>query len=343
MKVIREGENVRFDYHYGYEYIRRVISMKDLSFFLLSGLQESNLGAGKEPEPFRAFVLTKYLPRCARPNLRDNSFEREQDSTVALIKFFGDKPVHEIDLESWEKYKTGRLKGSLPFCRKPCVNSTVDKEFDCLKRILGYAASLKLVKMNVLASVKGLKVGSRRAIWLRLKQIDCLLRHCEPWLANLLEFRILTGARPSEALEFGRDNIDLQKGEIWLRTLKKRDGKEHRRYIPIDSLGLRFKALLGRMAPHPETGYFFFKRAGRPYSLSQVEHLFAKARKLSGLEHVISYDLRGTFAMHRAMVVKNFRQLQTEMGHGNPQSIQSYLDEASRFRVEESIFHVPGK
>jgi hypothetical protein len=31
------------------------------------------------------------------------------------------------------------------------------------------------------------------------------------------------------------------------------------------------------------------------------------------------------------------------MGHGNPQSIQSYLDEASRYRVEESIFHVPDK
>jgi integrase len=97
------------------------------------------------------------------------------------------------------------------------------------------------------------------------------------------------------------------------------------------------------MTPHPETGYFFFKRAGRPYSLSQVEHLFSKAREAAGLGHTIPYDLRGTFAMHRAMVVKNFRQLQTEMGHGNPQSIQSYLDEASRYRVEESIFHVPDK
>jgi site-specific recombinase XerC len=96
------------------------------------------------------------------------------------------------------------------------------------------------------------------------------------------------------------------------------------------------------MSPHPVTGYFFFSsRNGRPYSLSQVEHRFDVARRRAGLEHVISYDLRGTFAMHRAMVVRNFRQLQTEMGHGNPLSIQSYLDEASRYRVEDSIFHTP--
>lgn len=38
------------------------------------------------------------------------------------------------------------------------------------------------------------------------------------------------------------------------------------------------------------------------------------------------------------MVVKNFRQLQAEMGHSNPMPIQSYLDEAGRYQKEESIF-----
>jgi len=284
--------------------------------------------------------LDKYLLRCARPNLKDNSYAREQDAVNALIKFFGQKFLHEIDLESWEKYKTGRLGGTLSFCRKPCVNSTVDKELDCLKRILAYAANLNLIKVNVIASVKGLKAGSRRAIWLRLPEIDRLLGHCPPWLANIVEFRILTGARPSEARFFGKENVDRDKDEIWLQTLKKRDGKEHRRYISIKSLGPRFKALLARLAPHPQTGYFFFKRNGQPHSISHIEHHFAKARNDAGLKQVIPYDLRGTFAMHRAMVVQNFRQLQTEMGHGNPQSIQSYLDEAGRYRKEDSIFYV---
>lgn len=338
MKITKKGHAVKFEFRHGSEYIRRVVLVSDLAEFLLGGRLESNLGDGKAPESFRAFAMEKYLPRCARPNLKDNSYKREHDSALALSRFFGNMPVHEITLESWEKYKTGRLNGTLPFSRKPCVNSTVDKEFDCLKRILSYAERLELVKRNVLSSAKGLKVGSRRSIWLRSPEIDKLLAECDGILRDIVEFRILTGARPSEALHFGKQNVDTARGEIWIRTLKKRDGKEHRRYILIKSLGPRFAALLKRLKPHPVSGLYFANPNGNPLSLWNMEHKFLAARDRAGLGHVIPYDLRGTFAMHRAMIVKNFRQLQTEMGHGNPQSIQSYLDEASRFAPEESIF-----
>jgi len=53
---------------------------------------------------------------------------------------------------------------------------------------------------------------------------------------------------------------------------------------------------------------------------------------------VTPYDLRGTFATHRAMVVNSFRQLQTEMGHLSPKSIEHYLASASHYNREDSIF-----
>jgi hypothetical protein len=46
--------------------------------------------------------------------------------------------------------------------------------------------------------------------------------------------------------------------------------------------------------------------------------------------------------MHRAIVVRDFRQLQMELGHEDPTSVQSYLDNTARMRREDSIFHVPG-
>lgn len=338
MKVTKKGQSVRFEFRHGNEYVRRVVLVPDLVEFLMNGRQESNIGNGQASESFQTFALEKYLPRAARPNLKDNSYKREQDCAVALSRFFGQTQLHDITLEHWEKYKTGRLRGTLPFSKKPCVNSTVDKEFDCLKRVLNYAVSLGLIKRNVLAMAKGLKIESRRSVWLRLAEIDKLLEECDDSLRDIMEFRILTGARPSEALVFGRDNVDLDRGEVWLRTLKKRDGKEHRRYIPIKSLGPRFRALLSRLTPHPNSGLYFSNPNGKPLSLWNIEHKFAGVRDRAGLSHVIPYDLRGTFCMHRAMVVRNFRQLQTEMGHGNPLSIQSYLDEANRFKPEESIF-----
>ncbi len=342
MKITKSGDSVKFRFRVEGEEIRRVVSIQELMDFLVGkDRQESNLPDDRFPVKFAAFVAEKYLPRCAKPNLKHNSYERELDCATALTRNFGESCLHKIDLESWEAYKAGRLNGTLSFSRKKCANSTVDKEFDCLRRVLNYAVQLGLVKRNPLLGVKGLKNENRREIWLRRQEIERLLGCCPKWLADLLEFRVLTGARPGEAVLFGKDNLDWPRGEIWIHTLKKRKGGLHKRYFSIATLGARFEKLLRRLEAHPESGLYFADRFGKPLSLNTVEHAFQRARKLASMDEVTPYDLRGTFAMHRAMVVKNFRQLQTEMGHSNPNSIQSYLDEASRFRKDESIFYDP--
>lgn len=342
MKVRRDSNDIHFEYRYENRYIRRVVSLDELTDFLEGGRrEESNLPAEKLPVKFSNFINEKYLPRCAKPNLKENSYEREYDAAIALKHHFGEFYLHKIDLETWEIYKTGRLNGTLDFSRRRCANSTVDKEFDCLRRSLNYAVQLGLLKRNPLIGVKGLKGKSRREIWLRKHEIERLLGCCDNWLKDLVEFRTLTGARPTEALMFGKDNVDILRGEISLHTLKKRTNGPHKRYFSIISLGSRFANLLARLKPHAVTNLYFANADGTPYSVEKVDKAFRAARKLASLDKVTPYDLRGTFAMHRAMVVKNFRQLQTEMGHSNPMSIQSYLDEASRYQKEESIFYDP--
>ena len=93
------------------------------------------------------------------------------------------------------------------------------------------------------------------------------------------------------------------------------------------------------MESHPKTGYFFFNKKGETLSHSAVEHMYSRLCDRIGLKDTRIHDLRHTFCMHRAMVVKSFRQLQTEMGHSSAASIQKYLDEAQRFDIRESIFY----
>ena len=42
-------------------------------------------------------------------------------------------------------------------------------------------------------------------------------------------------------------------------------------------------------------------------------------------------------------MVKGFRQLQTEMGHLSPESIEHYLAVAGHYKPEESIFYGTGE
>jgi integrase len=339
MKISKEGDSVTFRYSFEQRQIRRVVSISELTEFLEGGRrEESNLPDGRLPVAFKEFATEKYLHRCAKPSLKSNSYDREEDAAKALIYVFGEQLLHKIDLDSWENYKTGRLNGTLPFSKHRCANSTVDKEFDCLRRVLNYGVQLGLIKRNPLLGTKGLKIESRRDVWLTKAEIERLIACADPWLRDIIEFRVLTGARPTEANMFGTANVDLRRGEIWLHTLKKRTNLVVKRYFEIASLGPRFEALLQRLKPNPATGMYFYNRMGKTYAIDSIDRAFVKVRRLAKLDHVNPYDLRGTFAMHRAMVVKNFRQLQTEMGHSNPMSIQSYLDEASRYRIDDSIF-----
>ena len=68
------------------------------------------------------------------------------------------------------------------------------------------------------------------------------------------------------------------------------------------------------------------------------DSLIAITKSTARMIEESGHDLRGTFATHRAMVVKSFRQLQAEMGHLDLKSILNYLDEASVCDPKASIF-----
>jgi integrase len=346
MNVVKEGDVVRFEYRHGGNYIRRVVPITALTEFLIGGQQaESNLGAGQEPMTFERFAQERYLTMNAKHRLKDSSCKREIWTVKSLCRFFGPKNLHEIMREDWENFKHARLSGKLGVKQTGCSEGTVLKEFKCLRVVLQYAADLGLIRRNVLADIKklGLADGNRAEVWLTKEEIEKLLICLPEHLRFLFEFRILTGARPGEANQFGKENIDWEKGEVWLLNSKRKktSRKNERRYLKIKSLGPRFGELLKSLTPHPVSGLFFCNpKTGNPYAGVYLARVFRKALLKSGVNKpAVSYDLRGTFATHRAMVVKHFRQLQTELGHSSPDSIQHYLDRAQRFDEKESIFY----
>lgn len=343
-KAIRMGrELVRIEFRYEGEYVRRTCRMDALRSFLLGGEpDESNLAFKAEPITFQDYVDQKYLPFAARPRLKNpKSLLCEVNLIKALRKRLGDRYLHEIQTKDAEALKEFWLK-------QPRVNSTIKKRLNCLRRVMDYAESAGLIKKNPIKPVKGLPVGDRAHIWLRLPQIDHLLEKCDPTIKPLVEYMILTGARIGEALDFRQG--DVRNGKLYVPTEKQgRPARDQMREFDIVSLGPRFAALLGRLSPHPKTGYYFyaFERGGTGSALSYnyFQRLFSEAREAARLpelqpnEKLHPHDLRGTFAMHRAMVVNSFRQLQAELGHGNPRSMQAYLDRARQFDPKESVFY----
>lgn len=292
---------------------------------------------------FSKFVDERFMPLHSRVNKKPSAHYADVCSVVALKAFLGETLLHDITKALREEFKQKRLSGKLSPTGRKCSNNTVNRELSCLCQVLEYAVQTDYLKENPLAGLKRLPTIHRDMFWLTKEQFDGqLVPTAAAYEAgryrDLVEFAAYTGARRNEILLFHKDDIDRKRGEIRLSTLKRRKRQKAERFLVINDIGPRLEGLLGRMKPHPKTGYFFTTKDGKPWNEHYVNKVFIILRKKADLGQYRFHDLRHTFAMHRVMTRITFRQIQIELGHSSPQSVQAYLDQATRFDPKESLF-----
>lgn len=339
------GNRFQFDFTYQGQRVRGSVSCETI-LALINGAEATeaarNIGS-QGTIAFSRFVDEHYLPRHAKPNKQPAAYESDLCSVVCLKGFFGEKPVHLVAKTAREEFKQLRLVGALSKKGKPCSNNTVNRELSCLNQIMEYAAAMDFLKANPLAGLKRLPPVHRQKFWLTKEHFEQkLLPAARAYeggrYLDLIEFFAFTGARRNEALAFHKDDLNWAREEIRLATLKKRGGRKAERYLSVRDIGPRLRGVLERLRPHPVSGYFFAARSGKPWQGHNIDRMFDRVRDRAGLPEYTVHSLRHTYAMHRAMTKITFRQLQIELGHSSPQSIQSYLDQAARFDSGESIF-----
>ncbi len=375
MQVHKINGQFEFDFTFEGRRVRRTIDSAALVHFLEGGdfaELDANLEAGKEPISFYDFVYNYYLPLHSEASKKTKVYQTDRVTMKSLAGYFGDVLLHRIQAMDWEEYKKLRMTNGVVAARckriaeqpldtrarrlKPGQKAsswTINRELSGLNQVFEYAVGLKLIKENPIVNCGRLPTLARKQYWLRRNEIAIFLAKIpngtdfsgedSTVFHDLAEFLVLTGARIGEALLFNCRNVDWERREVAIITFKKRGkGREEvYRYLSIDSLGPRFVALLRRLKPHPKSGFYFAGRRGRPLHYSWVyKHLMTGAEN-AGFTWLRPHDLRHTFSMHRAIVVRDFRQLQMELGHEDPTSVQSYLDNTARMRREDSIFCSP--
>ena len=334
LKALRlDRDHVSFDYTYAEARVRGTVTLEALTALLQGTVdRESNLPPNIAPVRLADFSETTYTPIITRKLPNPRSLTSEIQLAKAVCVAIGPTFLHEINGALAEKCKNDWIT-------KGDANTSIKKRLNCLGRMLKQAAASGLIIKNQLPPVQGLPPAKRNHLWLRLLQINLLLEKCPPPIRLLAEYMVLTGARILEATDFRLG--DIRNGKIWIPTEKKGCAmRERMRPLNIQTLGPRFVRLLARMTPHPKTGYYFYAPGGdgTPISYSYYQRLFKQALIDASLGEFVGHDMRGTFAMHRSIIGVSFWDLMAELGHGDPKSIQSYLDRAKQFDPHESIF-----
>lgn len=157
--------------------------------------------------------------------------------------------------------------------------------------------------------------------------------------ATLFGLYVAAGLRASEAIRLHRDDVDLSKGVLTIRSSK--FGKS--RYVPVHAstqLALqRYASLRDRLLVRPASRCFFLSDKGENVTYPMLKSTFAKVRKRAGLgsrgdsRGPRLHDLRHRLAIqtllrwyrHGVDVESQLPRLSTYLGHTSVTDTQWYL------------------
>ncbi|MFA5139741.1 MAG: tyrosine-type recombinase/integrase [Elusimicrobiota bacterium] len=221
----------------------------------------------------------------------------------ALEKEFGDYRLDEITVPIIRKY--------LNIVRERASIATANRHHTTMQSIFSRAKEWgDFSGDNPFSHIKKEREPAHRLRYLEKDEIPRLLEACEPRIRPVVLCAIHTGMRRGEILGLAWENLDLQRGIIYV--LQSKSGKP--REIPITPV-LR-EALL-TLGPKP---------SGKVFDVPEItlRRSYIRAMCKAGLAHARFHDLRHTFASHFIMKTQDLPALQRLLGHSTPLMTQRY-------------------
>jgi len=195
-----------------------------------------------------------------------------------------DDPIGKIMVE---KIKTARLKAWRNGLGG--AKSSQNRNLSNLKAALNLAVAHHRVNASVAQQWRAVKphknAGTRRELYLDIKQRRALLNACTGAVRNLVEATALTGARPGELVKALRSQFDARTGSMRFT------GKTGSRTVPLSPPAIElFKRLAKGKLP---AANLLTRDDGKPYAHSDWDELVRDAATKAKLpKGVVLYTLR---------------------------------------------------
>jgi integrase len=273
------------------------------------------LGVFEEKKtPFKEFALKHYLP-FAKTNLAPQTYQRCSGIIKGLLIPCFKASISRITRRDIEKYKQDRAGRVKP--------ATVNRELSRLRHMFKCAVDWEFIRENPCRGIKELKEPPGRIRYLSHKELEQLLRACEPgsllenlhnqnrelsklisvYLKPIVLVAMHSGMRRGEIVDLRWKDLDFKQRRILLEKTK---NNERRVIYMNDTLYETLRSL----PVHLHRGRVFPDVNGNMVSVA-----FERACKRAGLEDFRFHDLRHTFASYLTMGGANLRTVQTLLGH----------------------------
>ena len=229
------------------------------------------------------------------------------DRLKILLPFFGSRPIGRINRNLALEYRAWRHR------EKTLTETTVNRDLECLRRMLFWAVDEGLLLANPLTRVPMIRERRKRRSVMSLEEEDLLLNACSPHLRFMVTAALDTGMRRGEILHQVWDDVDFSRRLLFVSHSKTAQGEA--REIPLTT---RLFDLLWEKR-EDEGAIFTFKGV----TITSVKTAWKGALRRAGIRHCRFHDLRHTFntRLMEAGVLQEIRK--ALMGHSSGEDVNS--------------------
>lgn len=235
------------------------------------------------------------------------SFKDDEYFCKKFDNFYGAKFVKDIKPSDIEAYFTKRLKENVK-------NSTINREFDSLRKLFQLAVNDRIITENPCSKVKKLRVDNIQIRYLTKQEEKDLFKQIgNHWIKPIIIMALKTGMRKGEMLSLKWVSVNFSKG--YIDVLQSKTGKA--RKIPLAP------KLAKELLKVKKIGEYVFTNPDTKLPYEDVRQ-FEDFIKDSGIVKFRFHDLRHTFATRCIEKKTDIVVLATLLGHRNIQTTMRY-------------------
>jgi integrase len=251
-----------------------------------------------------------------------NTFRRYENDAKVLLRYFGDTPVDKITTEMVDKFKLWRSNQKGEKTKRKLEPATINHEIYFLKMLCKRLLDLEVLSKNPSSKLKCLEVENEHTRTLSKEERQLYLLACTQPLQDVAILMLETGMRPSEVLNLLRNDVDIEKGVLFVREGKT---KSARRKIPLSQQALRVLAKRTSI----EVDCLFPNQ-----NITKLNYAHLKAVSRAGILAFRLYDLRHTFATLHVENDTDVVTLASLLGHKDLKMIMRYAHPSEQHKQE---------
>jgi integrase len=280
---------------------------------------EAGLERRSCPE-FRTFYESEFLPWFQATHLdHPRTSRRHQVSSRALLDFFSEWGLDEIDQGSVEKFKAWRIAQRSTVTGRVLRPATVNRELALLRAMFNLAVKQGLVKANPVRGVRFFREDNEQTRVVSYEEEERYLRAASTRLREVATLIVNTGMRPEEVYRLRREDVHLEEGYLQVPFGKTRAA---RRPIPLNRAARLL--LADRLSKLGTQIWVFPSKRDASKPMEKIANTHARTVKRAKLPWFRLYDLRHTWATRAVQSGMDLPTVAKTLGHAKLNMVLRY-------------------